>query len=259
MFAGFFYGVNYIKSGFALTQKPGLKRYVFIPLIINIFVFIGLAWWTTAWFDQLISSLSWLDGDSEGWLGWIIEKFRTVLWVLFSIFALIVFAYTFSLVANLLAAPFNSLLAERCETYLIQGSINAKDESLVNTFKRLPKVLASELAKILYLIKWMIPILFIYLIPFVNVAAPFISLAFGAWIFALEYVDYPMGNRGFLFKQIHRKLRGRRNLALGFGGAITLLMAIPVINLFVMPAAVCGATKLYVDEISDTQLNTSTL
>ena len=42
-------------------------------------------------------------------------------------------------------------------------------------------------------------------------------------------------------------MRDKRSTALGFGAGVTLLTAIPIINLFIMPAAVCGATKLSVD------------
>ncbi len=251
MFSSFFRGLVYMQSGFSLTRKPGLRRYILIPLAINTLVFIGLTWWTTTLFDELINSMSWLNADPESWTGWLVEKFRIILWAIFTVFALVVFAYTFSLVANFIAAPFNSLLAERCETYLTQGKIRADDESLANTLKRLPIVMTSELAKIIYLIKWIIPVLILYIIPGVNFIAPFVSLAFGAWMFTLEYVDYPMGNRGYLFKQIRVALRTNRPLALGYGSAITVLMAIPVVNLFVMPAAVCGATKLWLDEISN--------
>jgi CysZ protein len=45
-----------------------------------------------------------------------------------------------------------------------------------------------------------------------------------------------------------RSLSEQRLLHLGFGGGVSLLLMIPVVNFFVMPIAVAGATALYVSE-----------
>ena len=63
---------------------------------------------------------------------------------------------------------------------------------------------------------------------------------------ALQYVDIPMSNRGLVFKDVKAECAGSRLLSLGFGAGVTVLAAIPVVNLFVMPAAVAGATALYI-------------
>ena len=99
----------------------------------------------------------------------------------------------------------------------------------------------------------MIPLLILGFVPIVNVIAPFLLFAFGAWMFALEYLDYPMGNHGMGFKQIKSNLKSRRSQALGFGFTVAVLSIIPVVNLLVMPVAVAGATALYVERMHDLQ------
>jgi len=82
----------------------------------------------------------------------------------------------------------------------------------------------------------------------INIVAPVLVFAFGAWMFALEYLDYPMGNHGYLFKELKRSLKLKRSIALGFGSAVALFSMIPVVNLVIMPVAVAGATALYFDQ-----------
>ncbi|MEZ5582290.1 MAG: hypothetical protein R3F37_05475 [Candidatus Competibacteraceae bacterium] len=44
------------------------------------------------------------------------------------------------------------------------------------------------------------PLLVLFVIPGVNVIAPLLWLVFGAWMLALQYADYPMGNHGLRFR-----------------------------------------------------------
>jgi len=247
MLGNFIKGLSAITAGFSLITVSGLRRYVAIPLLVNILVFIVMGWLASGWFDGYINSLSWLQSNPDAWYSAIVESFKTILWVVFAIAALIVFTYTFSMVANIIAAPFNSLLAERCETYLKQGCVPTPVEHWSSIVKRIPKTIAAEVGKIFYLLRWLIVVMLVYIIPGVNILAPAVSLAFGAWMLSLEYIDYPLGNHGFSFKQIRLAMRDKRSTAIGFGTAVTVLTAIPIVNLFIMPAAVCAATKLSVD------------
>ena len=43
----FLTGFRYFTSGFALISKPRLRRFVIIPLLINILLFAGLLWVAT--------------------------------------------------------------------------------------------------------------------------------------------------------------------------------------------------------------------
>ena len=251
MIRGFLLGLSCLKDGFSLIRQKGIKRFVMVPLLVNVLVFVGLGWLASDAFSGFLASQSWLNPDPETWLGQILDKVMILVWLLFGIAILIVFTYTFTLVANLIASPFNSLLAEKVEAHL-RGTLDPNSgDSISHLITSLPKVLRSEAGKIIYLLLWMIPLLILYVIPGVNILAPFVSFLFGAWMFGLEYIDYPMGNNGFFFGQIKQRLRKNRQTALGFGSAVTVLTAIPLINLVAMPVAVAGATKLWVDELSN--------
>ena len=72
-----------------------------------------------------------------------------------------------------------------------------------------------------------------------------------AYMLAIAYVDYPMGNHGLTFPEQRRRLASRRWLAFGFGGAVMGALAIPVLNFLVIPCAVAGATALWVEQLHE--------
>ena len=230
-------GAWYFLRGIRLIFAPGIRTYVVVPLAVNILLFSALIYFGTGQFGAL---LDWL---LPGWLDWL----AFLLLPLFVIIALAIVFFTFSLIGNLVAAPFNGLLAEAVECHLTGTTIPA------GSWKKMAvdagRTIVSELRKLAYVVLWGIPALLLFVIPFVNIAAPFIWLLFGAWMLAISYADYPMGNHGLAFPEQRRRLGERRYLALGFGGAVMCALAIPVVNFLVIPAAVAGATILWVERL----------
>jgi len=97
----------------------------------------------------------------------------------------------------------------------------------------------------------------LFVIPVVNIAAPFLWLAFSAWIMAVQYADFPMGNHGLKGPEIRRRLAAKRITSLGFGGGVLALTSIPIINFIAMPVAVCGATAWWVEGLQKDTKNNS--
>ena len=63
----------------------------------------------------------------------------------------------------------------------------------------------------------------------------------------MQYVDYPFDNHRTTFDDMYGFLRKNCMLSLSFGAGVILVSLIPVINFFVMPAAVIGATLMWMD------------
>ena len=93
-------GFFYFFSGISLIFKPGIFRYAIWPLLINIVLFVGLVVLAYEQFQQL---LTWLLSYLPGWLDWL----HYLLWPLFAISIALVFFFTFTLLANFIAIPFN--------------------------------------------------------------------------------------------------------------------------------------------------------
>ena len=240
---GFTSSLAYIAVGWRLVNTQGLRRFVWMPLLVNILVFGALGWWINAQATQWLHSWS-LFSTLADW--WIIRVLESMLRWLFTLVLLFSLAYLFTLLANLVGAPFNGLLSERVEAHLLGETANTAP-SWLSLLKSVPRLMGSELAKLLYLVFCLAPLLILQFVPFINIVAPVLLFLFGAWMFALEYMDYPMGNHGSLFKDVRRRMRQNRRAAYGFGTGVAVLSTIPVVNLFIMPIAVAGATALYVD------------
>ena len=67
---------------------------------------------------------------------------------------------------------------------------------------------------------------------------------------ALEYLAYPLENKGLLFAEQKQLLKSVRFGTLSFGGVAMLGLTLPVFNILVAPAAVIGAT-IYINELQD--------
>ena len=233
-------GVGYLREGLRLMRQPGLRRYVAMPLLISVVIFSAAIVAGVHWLEIL---LGWLLNWLPGWLDWL----RYLLWPLFALTGVLLVFYTFSLLTNLVAAPFNGLLAEAVERHL-DGNSMADAGGWRELLKDFLPSLISELRKLLYFALRALPLGLLFLIPAVNLAAPFLWALFSAWMLAIEYMDYPMANHLLHFAEQRKRLRGRRLLAWGFGGASLLMTMIPVVNFLAMPASVAGATAMWVRE-----------
>ena len=249
---GFVKSAKYFATGWQLVRKPGLRRFVLVPLLVNFMVFGLLGWWAISWTTHWLDSLAVFTLGSD-W--WIVRALQTVLHWLVGLVLLFSLAYVFTLVANLVGAPFNGLLSERVEAHLL-GDISLPAPSFMSLIRSIPRLIASEVSKLVYLVIIIVPLLLLQFVPLINLVAPFLLFLFGAWMFALEYMDYPLGNHGAHFKDVRRSLRKRRGAAFGFGSVVALLSTVPIINLLVMPVAVAGATALYVDYFRHDEIGT---
>jgi len=235
-------GLSYFLRGLRLTLQPGLRRYVLLPLAINVTGLAALIWYGVQMTERLGA---WVESALPGWLDWL----AWLLWPLFVVAALLVVFFGFILLANLIAAPFNGLLAEAVERRLSGRGPPP------GGWRELPREviagLGGELRKLGYFLPRALPLLLLFLVPGLNVAAPFLWFGFSAWFVALEYMDFPMGNHGIRFADQRRLLARRRLLGLGFGASVSVALMVPLLQFLVIPAAVAGATALWVEELRE--------
>ena len=225
-------------QGLRLVFSPGLRRFVIIPLLANIAVFGALAYFGALYFDAFMDQ--WL--PTQSWLVFL----RWILWILFAVVYTVALFFGFTLIANLIASPFNGILAAKIEEKLTGRQPPEEELSLLRS--SIPALLA-ETRKIAYFASRAIPLLLLFLIPGVNVIASVLWLLFGLWFLAVEYGDYPMANHAIAPAQQRKLLSKKRLKSLSFGAGITVMMLIPVLQFAAMPAAVAGATRLWVDDL----------
>jgi len=237
-------GASYFLRGLSLITQPGIRQFVIIPLILNIIVFSLLIAYGYQQFGEL---LDWLLPDPDSWFNWL-------RWVLIPIFVSVVAVavfFLFTIVANFIGAPFNSLLADAVEHHLT-GKKNESEKGMRDVIASLGPTLVSELKKILYYLVITSPFLILFFVtlifPPVNLVVSILWIFVTAWILAVQYADYPFDNHDVDFSQLRQRLGEKRFMSFGFGGAAMLMMAIPFVNFIVMPTAVAGATAMALKE-----------
>ena len=235
-------GAGYFFRGLSLITQKGVKRYVVIPLLINILLF-AIAIYLV--FAQLPLLLAWIAQVLPPWLIWL----SWLLIPLFVIATTLAVLLSFTVIGNLIAAPFNGRLAEAVEEKLT-GKAPATSGNLNGLVRDVFGGLYSEIQKLAYFGLRAIPLLILLVIPGLSLLGSVLWPLFSSWMLALEYTDYPSSNHGLDFRSQRQLMRKKRLLGLGYGGMMTLALLVPGLNLLLIPAGVAGATAMWVEQLS---------
>lgn len=240
-------GLGYFMEGGRILMQPGMKRYILVPVIANIIVFIIL---TIMLIQSFTAMTAWFTGvlPDWSWFAAIAGFIATFLSIITFILALLIYGYSFNLITNIIAAPFYGFLAEKIEARLIGAKFPS--ESFANMAAR---TLKREMVKLWYFMSRGILValgLFILtFIPLINMIVPILALLWGSWVMTLQYVDYPADNNKMDFTQFRTSLKTSKYSSIGFGGGIMLGSMIPILNIIVMPMAVAGGTLFWIREL----------
>jgi CysZ protein len=237
--------LDYFVEGARLIIKPGFRRFILIPLLVNLVIFIGV---TIALFyafqDFFTLVLNWM----PTWLNWL----AWLLWPIVGFIFLVIYGYSFNLITNFIAAPFYGLLAEKIENHLTGTAPPSEpwDQLIPRTLKR-------EGTKLWYFISrgFLVLLLFIALIflPGANLLGALIAGIWGCWCMAVQYLDYPADNHQLSFRSLRRRLNQQPLTSYSLGGIVLLGSMIPFVNILVTPIAVAGATIYWTREVSKLQ------
>ncbi|WP_277962945.1 sulfate transporter CysZ [Pseudomonas sp. RIT-To-2] len=233
-------GPQYLREGLKLVLSPGLRLFVLLPLAINLVLFTALIYFAGHAFSQWVNHLM---PTLPSWLSFL----SYILWPLFVALVVLMVFFCFTLVANIVSAPFNSFLAEKVEV-VVRGKDDFPPFKWSELSREVPRTLNREMRKLGYFLPRTLALFVLSLIPVVNVIAAPLWLLFGVWMMAIQYIDYPADNHKMSWPDMLAWLRQKRWQSLGFGGIVYLVLLIPVVNLLMMPAAVAGATLFWVRE-----------
>ncbi|MBH3310545.1 sulfate transporter CysZ, partial [Pseudomonas mosselii] len=221
-------GPQYLREGLKLVLSPSLRLFVLLPLAVNLLLFGGLIYFAghqfSLWVDALMPTL-------PDWLGFL----TYILWPLFVALVLLMVFFTFTLLANVIAAPFNGFLAEKVEV-VVRGQDNFPPFSWAELVAMVPRTLSREMRKLVYFLPRAIGLFILSFIPVVNVIAAPLWLVFGIWMMAIQYIDYPADNNKMSWQDMLAWLRQKRWQSMGFGGITYLALMIPGVNVLMMPA-----------------------
>ena len=193
--------------------------------------------WLQNWITTITTSVpDWLQ-----WLAWII-------WFLFSILALAIYAFTFTILANLIGSPFYGVIAQR----VIAAEVG-DNQSNVSNESGLLSGAWNSLARELQLIGYFLPrtvvvgivTLLLSVIPALNLLAPILAASWAAWCLCLQYLDYAADSENTTFADLRNKVSASRLSSMGFGFTAMIASAVPLLNLLMLPASVVAGSLLW--------------
>ena len=228
--------MHYFFQGLALLSTKGLRRFVLIPLTINLLLF------AVAFFFLLQQVQGWVD-YLMGFVPEFLSFLSYVIWPLLVLSTVLTLAFSFTMIANFIAAPFNALLSEKVEQHLTGQLL--PEQGFAAFLKDVPRMLAREWTKFVYCFpRALVFLLAFFFIPLLGQLMWFL---FTAWMMAIQYCDYAYDNHKVPFDTMRKQLRADLVGSYGFGMTVAVASMVPFLNLLVMPIAVCGATALWVD------------
>lgn len=135
-------GPQYLREGLKLVLSPSLRLFVLLPLAVNLLLFGGLIYFAghqfSLWVDALMPTL-------PDWLSFL----TYILWPLFVALVVLMVFFTFTLLANVIAAPFNGFLAEKVEV-VVRGQDTFPPFSWAELLAMVPRTFSREMRKLGY-------------------------------------------------------------------------------------------------------------
>lgn len=245
---GFWRGFGYAFKGlgFVFGKHPELARIWIFPIFLTFLAFIGAVWGAWELQDDLVN-LIWEDPTGDGFWD-SAGRFAHGFLELIAFLMLLVTSFFAVLgLSTVLAAPFNDALSEEVE-HLATGR-KGPPFSWVAFIRDIVRTVALEIIKFMIWAAIMIP-LFIasFGLPvFGQILYSVVGYFFTSLYFAIDYIDWPAARRNKALSYRTKVLSERFAACFGFGSGVFILLWVPFLNLFFMPAAVAGGTLLFLD------------
>ena len=224
-------GAGALLAGMKLLFGKLELRAVLWRMIALLFVLMIILSSGVFWLADYIAGLWIPDGDAWYWqlLSWLA-------WLLSVLLALVSGIVAYVALGSAVAAPWLDTLAARTEIICGHNS----EENQAGWLEQFLHSLANSIRPLVGLLIWAVAALFCFWLP---------PLATAIWIYggirflSFELMDTIASRRGWVFARRKQTLDDKRWFYFGFSGLATVFLLVPVLNLFVIPAAVVGLSQ----------------
>ena len=233
----FFLGFRAITRGISLIRKePKILKLAIIPFIIDVLIVSAVFVWGSGQIS------GWVESGLQSTLPELSGFFWSILYGVFYILAWIVFiaALFFGgyVLAGIVAAPFNSLLAEK--TLEQTGALPKEPFNFKRWLSLSAKMLWAALIKAGVFLFLGLVLLAISFIPAVGVIGSFGMLM----IMSFDMSDFAFESLGLKFSERMRFFRQNFLCFAGVSAALGLTLLVPGLNVLLLPAAVVGSSEM---------------
>jgi CysZ protein len=199
---------------------------------------------------------TWITPFADSWVSGLREAVRVAISVALFGAALVVGVLSFSALTLAIGGPFYEHIAEKLEDVLeaeegprstgpdVSGAASPPAQDL--SWGRLLWLgIRDGVVLVLRSILFTVPLLVAGFVPVVGqTVVPVLLALMTAWFLALEFVAVSFYRLGMDLEQRRAVLSKRRALAVGFGLPVSLLCAVPLLAIVVMPVAFAGGVLL---------------
>ncbi len=243
---GLFQGMLTVwRGGKFLFRHPRLLPFALIPILINIVLFAIGFYLSLSYFNRWLEALI-PDGNAWYWIALVY-----LLTVLVVLVLLLIIVLSFTILANIIASPFNDALSARTES-LALGREAGAPFSLVDILREMGRTVIEEFKKILFYLIAVGLLLFLNFIPVLGQALyGFLFTVLTIVWLGLSFLDYAMARHDYRFGGKLAFIRSNFLPVFGYGAGIFAGALIPIFNLAMIPMAVVGGTLLFLDLSSD--------
>ncbi|MFJ2769772.1 EI24 domain-containing protein [Streptomyces sp. NPDC087300] len=239
-------GFGYLMKGQRWVAQHG-KQYGWgllpglITLVLYAAALVSLALWGV---DLVGWATPFADDWSSPWLG----LFRGFLTALLFALALLLSVVTFTAVTLLIGEPFYESLSEQVDI----SERGHAPESGLPLWRDLWISARDSLRIVVRAMVWGILLFALGFIPVVGqTVVPVIGFCVTGFFLVEELSAVAMQRRGIQLRERLALLRGRKQLAWGFGTPLAVAFLVPFVAVFLMPGAVAGATLMARDLLGE--------
>jgi len=257
---GLIAGATYPFQGLLIFfSHPNLITYLIFPLLINIFVGIGLYVGLLfpginiingifadfdLRFDALIARWpAWLGflGIFDNILGYVVQIILIGLLLLIIGFLLVQFGV-------ILGAPFYGKLSEQLEK-LKTNKLPDPPQGMFAMVIDIWRAILFELKKLALLAAIGLPLLLLNFIPGGSLIATIGGVVLAATIVCLDFLDGPLERRRLRFRDKLKVVRNSMPASVSFALVCQALITVPLLNFLAIPVCVAGGTLFFCDRV----------
>ncbi|MCC6278745.1 MAG: EI24 domain-containing protein [Oligoflexia bacterium] len=225
-FSIYFQGIRFwLKDGKCL-------RLSLIPIAINIILF---SWGLVEGFRRIPTLLQQALLVPDIWYEFILIYLLSIVSALAFVWVLV---FIMTSIATIILIPFFDPLTAR--VLVAQGIKLPELKGVGATIKYFSKNLVTSLRKVVFMLFFGVLLFFLALIPVVGVLAG----VMGMFLITTDLMDFSFDHFGMSFNDRKQLIKRNFFTILGFSLAVGLTAAIPVINMFMLPASVAASAVL---------------
>jgi len=213
---------------FILKHKLGWA--LLVPIFLNI-IFLSLGFGIFSSLSNLSSDYltTYLETALDGFegSGVVLSFIRGLLWVLFELAFLLLYAYVGGFIVLMILSPLLAYLSEKTEE-LIDGT--TYPFSWPQFLKDIWRGILVALRSLFYELLLTLTIFIVTLIPVVNLVGPALFFLVTSYFYGYSFLDYNLERRRLTSKHSESYVFKHKGMAIGVGAPYALLLIIPVIG-----------------------------